>query len=89
MFVQIWGYLADYASHIGRVLSRAYITRQSAFAQALLFRKIAEIVKLDTGEDLKWRHLHSSSLDKHVGICLMIVDQHGGQAEGQWYRYVR
>ncbi|KAF7981503.1 hypothetical protein HWV62_33057 [Athelia sp. TMB] len=61
---------------------RVYLNRQSAAAHAIVFQKIEEIVMEDTGESLKWRHLHANSLDEHVGILQWAGDQHGGQAKG-------
>ena len=50
----------------------------------MVFRKISDIVRSDTGQELKWRHLHASKKDELIGICLVNVDQHGGQAKGAW-----
>ncbi|KAF6748810.1 hypothetical protein DFP72DRAFT_819855 [Ephemerocybe angulata] len=72
----------DTECQMSRVLARAFVTSESAAMHALLFRRIAETVKLDTGEDLKWRHLHARTPDELIGICMISVDQHRGQAKG-------
>ncbi|KAJ2911744.1 hypothetical protein MD484_g8674, partial [Candolleomyces efflorescens] len=71
-------------SNTSFVFCRVYLTRQDARTHALVFRKISDIVKSDTGQELKWRHLHASKMDELIGICLVNVDQHGGQAKGAW-----
>jgi hypothetical protein len=41
------------------------------------------IVKVDTGESLRWRHLHAAHVDETDGMILhWVSDQHGGQAKG-------
>lgn len=69
---------------LGYVYCRVYLNRQTAAAHQFVFQKISEIVKLDTGHELLWRHLHSSSanLEDACGILQITVDQHGGQAKG-------
>ncbi|KAK6969659.1 hypothetical protein R3P38DRAFT_3497841 [Favolaschia claudopus] len=51
-------------------------------AHELIFKKIHEIVLADTGEALRWRHLHSPTIHAEVGILHITLDQHGGQAKG-------
>lgn len=38
---------------------------------------------MDTGQSLRWRHLHSTAIDDLSGILQFMVDQHGGQAKGK------
>ncbi|KAJ7437910.1 hypothetical protein B0H11DRAFT_1884881 [Mycena galericulata] len=64
------------------VYCRIYLNRQTAAAHEIIFRKIHEIVFADTGETLKWRHLHSPTIHDEVGILHFVLDQHGGQAKG-------
>lgn len=64
---------------------RVYLNRQTAAAHAIVFEKIEDIVRADTGTSLKWRHLHSESLEEHVGILQWVGDQHGGQAKGMFF----
>ncbi|KIM36354.1 hypothetical protein M413DRAFT_449233 [Hebeloma cylindrosporum] len=63
---------------------RIYLNRQTAEAHRLIFHKIDEIVEIDTGHRLKWRHIHSKgpTSAEAVGIYHIAVDQHGGQAKG-------
>ncbi|KIJ52695.1 hypothetical protein M422DRAFT_243475 [Sphaerobolus stellatus SS14] len=61
---------------------RIFLNCQSAIAHFLVFRNIHRIVMNDTGQGLQWRHLHSETLDKPVGIFSFSVDQHLGQAQG-------
>jgi hypothetical protein len=44
-------------------------------------------MKEDTGESLKWRHLHAENADDTPdGMILQwAADQHGGQAKGLFY----
>lgn len=68
---------------LGVVFCRVYINRQSAFAHHHIFREIERIVEADTGQSLRWRHIHANSLDEFDGMILhWTVDQHGGQAKG-------
>jgi hypothetical protein len=65
------------------IFCRVYLNRQSAFAHHRVFQEIAKIVQQDTGQSLRWRHLHAQSLDDYDGMILhWAVDQHGGQAKG-------
>lgn len=68
---------------------RVYVNRQSAAAHHLIFHKLEAIVQQDTGETLKWRHLHSESLSDLTGILQWTGDQHGGQAKGDMFLYLR
>lgn len=51
-------------------------------AHQIVFQKIEEIVKQDTGDELKWRHLHASGILEMTGILEIAVDQHGGPSKG-------
>jgi hypothetical protein len=61
---------------------RVYLNRQTAAAHQLVFQQVEAIIEKDTGESLKWRHLHAKSPDELVGILQWAGDQHGGQAKG-------
>lgn len=61
---------------------RIYLTRQTAKAHQLIFAAIESVVKQDTGQTLKWRHIHANSADEYSGILHWGGDQHGGQAKG-------
>jgi hypothetical protein len=52
-----------------------------AAVHQFVFQQIEEIVKQDTGEHLKWRHLHARAPNELVGILQWAGDQHGGQAK--------
>ncbi|GJJ09188.1 hypothetical protein Clacol_003410 [Clathrus columnatus] len=58
------------------VVARAFTTSQSAEAHLNLFRCIFQIVEEDTGEHIKFRHIHSN------GIDTITADGHHGQALG-------
>ncbi|KIJ53896.1 hypothetical protein M422DRAFT_242163 [Sphaerobolus stellatus SS14] len=58
------------------VVARAYITSQSADAHLILFRRIFDVMKEDTGCAVRFRHIHSE------GIETVTADQHRGQALG-------
>ncbi|KIJ46898.1 hypothetical protein M422DRAFT_46016 [Sphaerobolus stellatus SS14] len=62
--------------------SRIFLNCQSTQAHLLVFQKINEIVREDTGNGLRWRHLHSTSLEEPVGIYSFAVDHHLGQVIG-------
>ncbi|KIJ53133.1 hypothetical protein M422DRAFT_42920 [Sphaerobolus stellatus SS14] len=53
----------------------------------VIFRKIHQIVKQDTGQGLQWRHLHSETLQNPVGIFSFLMDQHLGQAQAISYAF--
>lgn len=59
-----------------------FLNRQTAVAHQLVFERIEAIVREDTGENLKWRHLHAQTPDELIGILQWAGDQHGGQAKG-------
>jgi hypothetical protein len=61
-----------------------YLNRQTAAAHHFIFKKIEEIIKMDTGESLQWRHLHANSVYNFTGILHWSADQHGGQAKGSY-----
>ncbi|KAF8497998.1 hypothetical protein JB92DRAFT_2817464 [Gautieria morchelliformis] len=65
-----------------RGLEIIVLTGPNPAAHLFVFQKIEEIVRLDTGFSLTWRHLHSTSLHEHQGIRMFTVDEHGGQAKG-------
>jgi hypothetical protein len=48
-----------------------------------VFEEIEAIVYIDTGKHLRWRHLHSTTLED-FDRCILhwSADQHGGQAKG-------
>ncbi|KAF6753487.1 hypothetical protein DFP72DRAFT_814134 [Ephemerocybe angulata] len=90
-FKRITGYLefelttmdeTNSTNRMTRILSRVFVTEESAVMHQLIFSKISEIVKIDTGEELRWRHIHAKTLSDFPGICLVSVDQHRGQAKG-------
>ncbi|TDL13991.1 hypothetical protein BD410DRAFT_684726, partial [Rickenella mellea] len=64
------------------IYCRVYLNRQSALAHQMIFQKLDEIVKLDTGQRLLWRHIHGDGIDDFVGILHWTADQHRGQAKG-------
>ncbi|KZP03707.1 hypothetical protein FIBSPDRAFT_768547 [Athelia psychrophila] len=72
----------DRGTNIAVTYCRVYVNRQSAAAHALIFRKIEDIVRQDTGQQLKWRHLDADSEEDHCGILQWMGDQHRGQAKG-------
>ncbi|KAJ3804094.1 hypothetical protein F5876DRAFT_70917 [Lentinula aff. lateritia] len=62
---------------------RVFMTRQTAFAHHLVLKELNEILRVDTGRTLRWRHIHGESIDDYDGHILnWVVDQHGGQAKG-------
>ncbi|KAK7053091.1 hypothetical protein VNI00_004412 [Paramarasmius palmivorus] len=71
-------------THSGVSYLRAFLTRQTAEAHRVLLLKVHDIVLSDTGQPLRFRHLHSDSIDDldFEGIQTWTVDQHGGQAKG-------
>jgi hypothetical protein len=74
---------------IAMTYCRVYLNRQTAAAHQLAFQQIEAIVKQDTGESLKWRHLHANSPNELLGILQWAGDQHRGQAKGDdIYAYV-
>ncbi|KAK7015645.1 hypothetical protein R3P38DRAFT_3321572 [Favolaschia claudopus] len=83
-FRRIMGVLGN--ANTSLIFCRVYINRQSAAAHQRVFEEIESIVKEDTGESLKWRHLHASSAEGPDGygnfILSWTADQHRGQAKG-------
>ncbi|KAJ7574202.1 hypothetical protein C8J56DRAFT_1065197 [Mycena floridula] len=72
----------DRDANTGLVFSRVFITRETAYSHQLVFKAIHEIVREDTGRELRWRHLHATSLDDFDRYILQFTaDQHGGQAK--------
>jgi len=59
------------------------VTQQTAAVHERIFQEIEEIVEIDTGKALQWRHLHATSLEESSSMILLwTLDQHGGQAKG-------
>ncbi|KIJ36290.1 hypothetical protein M422DRAFT_261437 [Sphaerobolus stellatus SS14] len=58
------------------VVARAFTTSQSAAAHHIRFKRIFEIVKADTGQQVQFRHIHGTGWDT------IIADEHRGQALG-------
>ena len=68
---------------VGIIFCRVFVNRQTAAAHQRIFREIEDIVRFDTGQQLRWRHLHAKSLEESEGMILLwTLDQHGGQAKG-------
>lgn len=70
--------------YAGYTLGRAFCNRQTAGIHRLMLSLMDSAVKADTGQNLRWRHIHSGSLDHYEGICLWIADFHEGQALGMY-----
>ncbi|KAG6836008.1 hypothetical protein H0H93_012315 [Arthromyces matolae] len=65
------------------IFCRVFLNRQTAAAHERLFHEIENIVKLDTGRSLHWRHLYADAPDETDGMILQLTaDQHLGQAKG-------
>ncbi|KDQ62455.1 hypothetical protein JAAARDRAFT_54405 [Jaapia argillacea MUCL 33604] len=64
------------------VYCRAYTTHQSTVAHRLIFQTMERIVKADTRQHLRWRHIHGSHANDLTGILFFTGDQHGGQGKG-------
>ncbi|KAJ6476572.1 hypothetical protein DFH09DRAFT_1342455 [Mycena vulgaris] len=65
------------------IFCHVYLTRQTAAAHQLIFQELERIVLEDTGSELRWRHLHASTIDETDGFILhWAADQHCGQAKG-------
>lgn len=65
------------------VVARAFTTSQSALAHQKLFHLIFGIVESDTGEVVKFRHIHGSGFDT------ITADGHRGQALGKLFQIYR
>ncbi|KAF8179521.1 hypothetical protein K438DRAFT_1908313 [Mycena galopus ATCC 62051] len=74
----------DRDANTSLIFCRVYINRQTAAAHQRVFEEIEAIVQEDTGEGMKWRHLHGTSLDATYGNMVLswTADQHRGQAKG-------
>ncbi|KAG6819960.1 hypothetical protein H0H93_007040 [Arthromyces matolae] len=75
----------DRVNNTSITFCRVFVTQQTALAHLRVFQEIESIVLKDTGQSLKWRHLHFDPLrpDETQGMILSLaVDQHGGQAKG-------
>ncbi|KAF8189164.1 hypothetical protein K438DRAFT_1936105 [Mycena galopus ATCC 62051] len=66
------------------IFLRIYLNRQTALAHKIVMDTVNDIVKIDTGSAIQWRHLHANSPnDTPNGMVLLwTADQHGGQAKG-------
>ncbi|KAK7015447.1 hypothetical protein R3P38DRAFT_3321667 [Favolaschia claudopus] len=65
------------------IFCRIYLNRQTAAAHHRIFQEIESIVRQDTGQRLKWRHLDATSVEQYDGMILhWAADQHRGQAKG-------
>lgn len=73
-----------YSAHfVGVIFCRVYVTRHTAAAHKRIFEEIEKIVRLDSGFDLRWRHIHGRSVDDFDDLILQWgADQHRGQAKG-------
>lgn len=72
----------------GVIFCRVYLNRHTAAAHKRIFAEIERIVRLDTGSDLRWRHLHGHSIDDFDDLILHWgADQHRGQAKG-WFVFI-
>ncbi|KAG6826455.1 hypothetical protein H0H92_015743 [Tricholoma furcatifolium] len=71
------------APRTGVIFCRVFLNRQTATAHERLFREIDDIVKIDTGRRLQWRHIHGNTVEDTDGMILhFAADQHPGQAKG-------
>jgi len=66
----------------GIIFCRVFLNQQTAIAHKLVFEAIESLMEMDTGYQLRWRHLHARNLDEFVGILHWAADQHGRQAKG-------
>ncbi|KAJ7816637.1 hypothetical protein B0H14DRAFT_3877805 [Mycena olivaceomarginata] len=66
------------------IFLRIYLNCQTALAHKMVMDTVNNIVKIDTGSAIQWRHLHANSPnDTPNGMVLLwTADQHGGQAKG-------
>jgi hypothetical protein len=70
----------------GVTFCRVYVTRQTAATHQRIFQEIDNIVLVDTGMHLRWRHLHACHRDETEGMILLwTLDQHRGQAKGLYF----
>ena len=75
---------------VGFTFCHVFLNRQNAIAHQLVMQEIEEIVQVDTGQSLRWRHLHAQSIDEIDGMISQITaDQHVGQAKGKSSPYFR
>ena len=74
--------IANLTSVIGVIFCRVFMNQATAVAHQRVFQEIERLVEMDTGQRLKWRHLHATVIDEYVGILHWAADQHGGQAKG-------
>ncbi|KAJ7019408.1 hypothetical protein C8F04DRAFT_335710 [Mycena alexandri] len=74
----------DRDANTSLIFCRVYLNRQTAAAHQRVFEEIEGIVREDTGDSLKWRHLDATSLDTEYGSMVLswTADQHRGQAKG-------
>lgn len=78
----LWYLSVDLTVVTGVVFCRVFVNHATAVAHQQIFQEIEKLVVIDTGQHLKWRHLHASSTNEYVGILHWAADQHGGQAKG-------
>ncbi|KAF8076821.1 hypothetical protein FPV67DRAFT_1715254 [Lyophyllum atratum] len=88
-FKRVVGYYEFELACVNRVANtsvifcRVFLNRQTAVAHQRLFQEIEDIVKLDTGKSLRWRHIHGRDINDTEGMILhFAADQHRGQAKG-------
>ena len=58
------------------VVARAFTSSQSAAAHRILFARIFAIAEADTGQSVRFRHIHGDGFD------IVMADGHKGQALG-------
>ncbi|KIJ29181.1 hypothetical protein M422DRAFT_269448 [Sphaerobolus stellatus SS14] len=81
-FKRVWGWqefeMEAWFPEYGRsvVVARTFTNSQSGKAHFILFERIFDIMKQDTGIEVRFRHIHGE------GIDMVTADQHKGQALG-------
>jgi hypothetical protein len=70
----------------GVIFLRIYLNRQTALANKIVIDTVNNIVMIDMGSAIQWRHLHVNSLNDTPNdmVLLWTADQHGGQANGMF-----
>jgi hypothetical protein len=63
------------------VCARMFITSQSATAHLKMFEVLHQIVEKDTGETIKFRHIHGTGMES------ITADAHKGEALGTFVVY--
>ncbi|KAK0473626.1 hypothetical protein IW261DRAFT_1423538 [Armillaria novae-zelandiae] len=65
------------------VFCHVFLNWETAIAHQHVFSEIEKFVKQDTGQSLRWCHLHASMIDDYNhGILQWTADAHKGQAKG-------